>query len=417
MSAKANSVDNPAPGNPTDYEAIAAQFGELSTVADAAASQLRRLSDSCDVSIWRGTAADAFRDKIAKLPEQLTKLHSSYATAADAVATYGRTLAGLQSQAGPAMNNVTSAQSNEQASVTALDQKQRTVTATTTMTGGATPPDTTQEERAVADARAAVQRSKAQVQHIADDRKNAEKQCIAKLQDAHNQGIKNSAWTKIRILRDVVDVLEVVGIVLALVIVAVIVIGLLTTTGPLLAVFGTALLAELGAAALGVGAAKLAVNLFRKSLGDEEVSYGSLAWDAASLVVPYGGGKAIASISSSVRVVVTETEVVTRSATVLVNGKPVAQATTEITRDTLTVIKLSDETAENLGEAADKILGATFDFNDMYETVPEKLKAAQELVSEPTFKTTGVPLVPPFGGPTYANVPLSLNTFATAGAK
>src|SRR4051794_25992442 len=111
MSSKATITDNPAPGNVGDYESIASQFQELAGIADSAAAQLRRLADGCDVSIWRGTASDAFRDKINKLPEQLTKLHSSYSTASDAVGTYGRTLASLQSQAAPAIKGITAAQS------------------------------------------------------------------------------------------------------------------------------------------------------------------------------------------------------------------------------------------------------------------------------------------------------------------
>ncbi|MGH9039731.1 MAG: WXG100 family type VII secretion target, partial [Acidimicrobiia bacterium] len=90
---------NPAPGRPEAYLALARQFEETAENAAGARRRLTAMRDGGNASIWRGKAADAFRDEVGPLAEKLGKLHDSYVEAAQAMTAYGATLQQLQAEA------------------------------------------------------------------------------------------------------------------------------------------------------------------------------------------------------------------------------------------------------------------------------------------------------------------------------
>ncbi|MGH8905777.1 MAG: WXG100 family type VII secretion target [Egibacteraceae bacterium] len=90
---------DPAPGDPGAFDGLARAFSTTAGNAGEAQSRLNAFAASVDDSIWRGEAADAFREKIAELPPRLAKLHDSYQAASEGMGGYARALGDLQSQA------------------------------------------------------------------------------------------------------------------------------------------------------------------------------------------------------------------------------------------------------------------------------------------------------------------------------
>ena len=65
---------DPAPGEPDAYFELARALGATASNAEDAHRRLRAIGDQVDESIWRGEAADAFREKIGELPDKLKQL-------------------------------------------------------------------------------------------------------------------------------------------------------------------------------------------------------------------------------------------------------------------------------------------------------------------------------------------------------
>ena len=78
--------------------------------ASSAQGRLRRLHDNASDAIWRGSSADAFRDRIEKLPGHLAKLARSYQDAADGFTGYSAAVRQIA-------HDATLAQTEEQAAV------------------------------------------------------------------------------------------------------------------------------------------------------------------------------------------------------------------------------------------------------------------------------------------------------------
>ncbi|MGH8906310.1 MAG: WXG100 family type VII secretion target [Egibacteraceae bacterium] len=76
---------------------------------------LKGLRDQLDDTVWRGEAADAFRQRIDELPPKLDKLHASYEKASQALGAYGKTLTDLQARAATAVGDAGQARRGQRA--------------------------------------------------------------------------------------------------------------------------------------------------------------------------------------------------------------------------------------------------------------------------------------------------------------
>src|SRR5262245_56047888 len=83
---------DPTPGNPEAYSSLSDFFEGTAQNAEEAARRLRSMALNCDDSVWRGDAADAFREDLGQLPQKLDKLHNSYHEASEALRIYGVSL-------------------------------------------------------------------------------------------------------------------------------------------------------------------------------------------------------------------------------------------------------------------------------------------------------------------------------------
>jgi uncharacterized protein YukE len=90
---------DPAPGDPCAYETLSGFFGETADNAEQVNCWLRGLARGVDDTIWRGDAANAFREDIDELPKKLDKLYLSYHEASEALRCYGVRLRELQGEA------------------------------------------------------------------------------------------------------------------------------------------------------------------------------------------------------------------------------------------------------------------------------------------------------------------------------
>lgn len=90
---------NPAPGSPAELDLTVRAFTRVSVQAGDAKSALAKVATSVDPSIWQGSAANAFRDSLEQLPDQLAKVGLSYADAAQALRDYCATLTSAQGRA------------------------------------------------------------------------------------------------------------------------------------------------------------------------------------------------------------------------------------------------------------------------------------------------------------------------------
>ena len=90
---------NPAPGSPAELDVTVRAFTRVSVQAEDARSALNKVATAVDPSIWQGTAANAFRDSLDQLPDQLAKVGISYADAARALRDYCATLTSAQARA------------------------------------------------------------------------------------------------------------------------------------------------------------------------------------------------------------------------------------------------------------------------------------------------------------------------------
>ncbi|HSY14345.1 MAG TPA: hypothetical protein VK816_00030, partial [Jatrophihabitantaceae bacterium] len=74
--------DDPGQGDPARIEALSRELRQAADVAGLARHHLEMLVANMGEELWRGPAADAFRERIGKLPAQLAQLEESYRDAA-----------------------------------------------------------------------------------------------------------------------------------------------------------------------------------------------------------------------------------------------------------------------------------------------------------------------------------------------
>ncbi|MGZ4531126.1 MAG: hypothetical protein ACXVXP_02110 [Mycobacteriaceae bacterium] len=87
---------DPAPGSPDTVAAAAAVLSRVSSMASEARQALLGADGELDVSRWRGTAADAFRQDVSTLPRDLGDVAISYEEASAALLAYERALQSAQ---------------------------------------------------------------------------------------------------------------------------------------------------------------------------------------------------------------------------------------------------------------------------------------------------------------------------------
>lgn len=175
---------NPTPGEPRAFAELAARLSDDASAAGEACSTLRRLATSVDDRVWRGEAADAFLAEMGELPPQLEKLHNSYQRASEALAVYGRVLAGLQEEAESILRQSEASEAEEAAQRRMRDQ----VEATDPLA------DTTGYTDAIAEVQTRSVRIRADLDDLRSRRRHAETTVVAALDDAGELGIANESW-------------------------------------------------------------------------------------------------------------------------------------------------------------------------------------------------------------------------------
>ena len=279
---------DPAPGEPAAYDDLAAAFRRTSSNAGHAHKRLSDLKDMVDENIWKGDAADAFREQIGKLPKDLERLHNSYEAAADAMAAYGSTLRTLQTEAGGFVEAAELAREDEDVQRRALDNA-LTVEPTT---------PTTPYDDAMEKARQRIRGAKASIDDIRERRHGAETMAISGLDDAYDLGIKNKNWLQRR-LADLAEAAEFVAFALAVIAIVVVVVVLLTNPAGWAALSAAlAMAAPLFQAATLASLAALVFKTGSWFSRDQDVMFMDLVKDGAWLAASFGVGHALGKITA-----------------------------------------------------------------------------------------------------------------------
>ncbi|RKN04314.1 DUF6531 domain-containing protein [Streptomyces radicis] len=111
---------DPTPGDPEEVRTLAEDLQEFADDVGEALSQIRGMASDRAVQDWSGLSADAFRGEFDGVPENLTKLQTSYDMAADALARYWPELQRAQAQADRALDRAIAAQADLRAAQTEL---------------------------------------------------------------------------------------------------------------------------------------------------------------------------------------------------------------------------------------------------------------------------------------------------------
>lgn len=101
--------ENPVPGEVDAVLRVASTLGGVGEQAELITGRLRALDAGTGPQIWRGEAADAFRDLLAKIGPNLVTLATSHREAQDALRGYATALGDAQAQAGRAESDAEAA--------------------------------------------------------------------------------------------------------------------------------------------------------------------------------------------------------------------------------------------------------------------------------------------------------------------
>lgn len=330
---------DPAPGDPVASTDLGKAFGETATNAQSAHGRLKALKDNTDESIWRGKAADAFREEIDKLPELLEKLMKSYQKASEAMTTYGNLLRELQGEAKTAAGTAEAANTDESDAMSAKEAA--------LYTDPTTP--TAHHDDAAEAARTRLRSARHQIDDIRARRVAAEGAAVDGLDAAHDIGMKNkSGWQKF--FAAVASVAELAAFTLAIVAIAVVVVVLLTNPAgwaALAAAFAAA--GPLFTYATVASAVAFGAKAFGNAVGDEDITMSGLIKEGLWLAGSWGAGRAIGAFgrmgnvgASALRVTTTEfTQTVTEVRPLL----RIITATDELVvpqaRTTTTVVRIT----------------------------------------------------------------------------
>ncbi len=185
---------DPGVGDCVAILALSADLGEVAQVAGEARGQLQALHAQLNGVDWAGSAADAFRDRIGKLPVHLAALTSSYQAAAEGLRGYSAAVGQIQDQLRAARVQLSSAQADHDRAVTLQSGWVAPLVDSTTglRTGGGVNP----YDEQVAAAHTSIVKASTVIANLADDRRVADGRAMAALHGAHEKGLKNaSGWT------------------------------------------------------------------------------------------------------------------------------------------------------------------------------------------------------------------------------
>lgn len=269
---------DPGQGDPDGLLTLARDLQGDADDAAAAARTLRSVQHNAGDAVWKGSSADAFRERINKLPSQLDKLNASYADAAASLRGYAASVRQIASEARVQQQDLQQSQDNlttAQAAQAAWTPPPHPVT------GQPDPAAKNPHDEQVATASASIRKAQARLHELAGQRQTADGRLVGALQHAHGEGMHNKHWWQ-KALDFVSDALAKITIVLM--VVALVAVVVLAIVQPEL-IPGLLLLA--GQVLTGLSAAQLAVDGTRKATG-ENVSWGTLGLDAFGLLPGIG---------------------------------------------------------------------------------------------------------------------------------
>jgi uncharacterized protein YukE len=261
---------DPGQGDPAVIAALAADLQTQADDAATAARQLRGLHEHTTDTVWRGEAADTFRDRIAHLPTHLDTLHTSYTDAAAGIRAYAAAVTQIADDTTTAHQRISTAQHEHQAAASAQAAWTPPLDPTTghPLPGSLNPHDDT-----VAAATATLTFAQSALHDLADDRTAADHRAIAALKQAHHTGIRNKPWWHTALATASTALAKITTVLIAIAIIAVVVLAIVQPE------LIPALLVIAGESLSALSAAQLAVDTTRLATGDD-VSWGSLAVDA-----------------------------------------------------------------------------------------------------------------------------------------
>jgi uncharacterized protein YukE len=195
---------DPTPGDPAAYSTLSGFFDGTAQTASEAASRLRALALNADDSVWRGEAADAFREDLGDLPKKLDQLYNSYHEASEALRIYGVSLRQLQARADGELQNAVAADEEMRRQVDSLLESMTTGGLPSSLPAPAGPGPTTIGPvppsmgpaagcgpDGAEDARARLAAARSAVEQIRQEREAEEGKVVAKLDHASDIGIHN----------------------------------------------------------------------------------------------------------------------------------------------------------------------------------------------------------------------------------
>ncbi|HSY16428.1 MAG TPA: hypothetical protein VK816_10595 [Jatrophihabitantaceae bacterium] len=281
--------DDPGQGDPVRIEALSRELREVADVAGLARHHLEMLASNMTEELWRGSAADAFRERIGKLPAQLAQLEESYR---DAAAGFHRYQAEVEFIA------------EDAAAYRAQQEQAATEKAAAEQASAEWVPDTdalgqpliwerNPHEARVEEASAWLRRSTDLLHDLSTDRQAADQRVMGALKQARSAGMRNkSGW--VHFWEDLSKSLSRITVVLL--VVAVIAVVVLAVVQPEL-LPGLLLLA--GQAMTAVSSAQLAADGICKAGGDD-VSWEQLGWDALGALPVIGKAGELVGVSAEV---------------------------------------------------------------------------------------------------------------------
>jgi hypothetical protein len=122
---------DPAPGSPDSIGNACAALAHIADIATQARQDLVKQTGAAGIEYWKGSAADAFRADVAKLPGDLDTLGTSYRDASHALSTFRDVLHNAQADAGTALRIATQAKADRDAAVARHDNARSEVAALT----------------------------------------------------------------------------------------------------------------------------------------------------------------------------------------------------------------------------------------------------------------------------------------------
>jgi RHS repeat-associated protein len=200
---------DPTPGDPDRVRELAEKLQAFADDASDALTKVRDLVGDESLASFVGQTAEAFKDRFDKVPPNLTKLHTSYDLAAQALARYWPKLEDAQRDADSALTDATeaksdldSAQSLLSAAATSLEDAENAAedpdedAVAAEVRRALTDAESTHSgaESTVASARERLETAKGLAQQAKEAREEAAEACANDLDEASDAGMQNKKW-------------------------------------------------------------------------------------------------------------------------------------------------------------------------------------------------------------------------------